>query len=331
MHAIRIDAPGHCRVVEVDPPRPGPGQILLQIERVAFCGTDLSTFQGRNPLVHEPRIIGHELAARIADWGDGVHGFQRGQAVTAMPYRACGTCPACRKQRPNACRANATLGVQRDGAMAEFVVVAASDVLPAEELDAATRASIEPLTIGFHAMARAEVTASDTVLVIGCGMIGLGAIAGATARGARVLAHDLAADKLAIAATFGAEPLADPAQIAALTAGDGPNVVIEAVGSAATYQLALECVAYAGRVVAIGYAKTAVPLDTSLIVRKELDVRGSRNALPADFQAVIAALRTNQLPTASCVSRTVTWEEAPAALAAWSADPGAATRIHVVF
>jgi len=171
------------------------------------------------------------------------------------------------------------------------------------------------------------------VLVIGCGLIGLGAVIGAVARGARVLALDLAADKVALAEGYGAQGLDGAApgiaeRIRDLIGGDGPTVVIEAVGAPATYQQALELVAFAGRVVCIGYAKQAVALDTSLIVRKELDLRGARNALPEDFAAVLAALRGGLDPR-PCISRVVPLDRAPTALADWAADPGGVLRIQV--
>jgi threonine dehydrogenase-like Zn-dependent dehydrogenase len=197
-------------------------------------------------------------------------------------------------------------------------------------------ALVEPLSVGFHAVARGRVTAQDTVLVLGCGMIGLGAIAAAGLKqGANVIATDIAPAKLALAQKAGArhvinskdENLHD--RLAALTNGDGPNVVIEAVGAVATYQAAIAEVAFAGRVVYIGYGKAPVSYETKYFVMKELDILGSRNATDADFDDVIALLRSGRYPTAETITRTAPWSEAGAALAAWAADPGAVTKIQV--
>ena len=319
-------------------PEPGVGEVLLRLRRVGFCGSDLNTFRGRNPLVSFPRVPGHELGAEIAALGPGVPAhFQVGQRVTVSPYLPCGQCAACRRQRPNACRRNQTLGVQRQGAMAPWHVEAHQRVFPVADLSFAELALVEPLTIGAHAVGRAQITAEDTVAVIGCGAVGLGVVAAAAARGAQVIALDLAEDKLALARQCGAQQTLvargdDLAhQLQDLTGGEGPAVVIEAVGLPSTFRLAVEAVAFAGRVVYIGYAQEPVAYETKLFVMKELDIRGSRNALPSDFQVVIELLRQRRLPASAMISRVVSLAEAGAALAEWSANPAVVTRIQVEF
>ena len=205
MKALRIDAIGHFSHAEIARPRPRPGEVLLQVRRVGYCGSDLSTFRGLNPLVTYPRIPGHEVAAVIAETTEGVPpGLKTGMAVTVLPYTACGKCPSCRSGRANACQHNETMGVQRDGALAEFITVPWEKVLPAP-LSLSELALVEPLSVGFHAVSRGRVTAQDSVLVFGCGMIGLGAIAAAGLhRGARVIAVDLDDGKLSLARKCGA-------------------------------------------------------------------------------------------------------------------------------
>lgn len=336
MKACTITEPGTCVVLEHDPQAtvPGPGEVALRIDRVGFCGTDLSTYQGRNPLVSFPRIIGHEIAATVAAVGPGVD-VSVGAAVTVLPYTSCGRCNACRTGRTNCCRDNQTLGVQRDGAMRGDLIVPAATLIDGTGLGPAELALIEPCAVGFHAAARAEVGPNDTVAVFGCGMIGLGAIAGAAARGARVIAVDLAEAKLAQAGHLGASDLVTAgdgdvvARIVRLTDGEGATVCIEAVGAPPTYVGAIEAAAFAGRVACIGYAKADLALPTQLIVKKELDVRGSRNATRQDFEAVVTAFRDGPLRAEDLVSRVVSIDDAPEALAAWSREPGGATRIHV--
>ncbi|HVU36899.1 MAG TPA: alcohol dehydrogenase catalytic domain-containing protein, partial [Opitutales bacterium] len=237
MKTLVIHAPGKFSYGEKPPPAPQDGEVLLQVRRLGFCGTDLSTFRGINPLVVYPRVPGHEIAASIAAVTPGVPATLKiGQDVTVMPYTACGKCTSCRAGRVNACRYNQTLGVQQEGAFTDFIAVPWSKIVPAK-LGLRELALVEPLAVGFHATARGRVTKEDTVLVFGCGMIGLGAIAAAGLhRGATVIAVDIEDAKLALAQKAGAthvinsktESLADRVQ--ALTNGDGANVVIEAVG-----------------------------------------------------------------------------------------------------
>lgn len=172
-------------------------------------------------------------------------------------------------------------------------------------------ALVEPLTVGFHAVARGEVTASDTVVVFGCGVIGLGVIAGASARKSRVIAVDIDDAKLALAKRCGATETINSLseslhkRLQDLTNGEGPSVMIEAVGLPAIFKACVEEVCFAGRVVYIGYAKDAVDYITKYFVMKELDIRGSRNAMPEDFKAVIAHLESGIFPSDAVITKTV--------------------------
>jgi 2-desacetyl-2-hydroxyethyl bacteriochlorophyllide A dehydrogenase len=335
MKALRIEAAGKTAYGTAAEPTAGAGDVLLRVKRVGYCGSDLSTFRGLNPLVSYPRIPGHEIAAEIVSVGKDVPAtLKTGAQVTVMPYTACGQCPSCRAGRVNACQFNQTLGVQRDGALTELLVAPWQKIITAP-LGLAELALIEPLSVGFHAVNRGRVTKADTVLIFGCGMIGLGAIAAAGLhRGATVIAADIDDAKLALARRAGATHTINSrtanlhAELEKLTSG-GPTVVIEAVGSPETFVAAVSEVAFAGRVVYIGYAKAPVTYETKYFVMKELDILGSRNATPEDFAAVIDLLRSGRYPSQETITRTVPWSEAGAALAAWSADPSKVTKIQV--
>lgn len=161
---------------------------------------------------------------------------------------------------------------------------------------------MEPLTVGFHAIGRGRVGAEDTVAVIGCGGVGLGAVAASGFRGARTIAVDLDDRKLDTARRAGATDTINTEReslhegLSELTKGYGPDVIVEAVGLPSTFRAAVEEVAFPGRVVYIGYAKELVPYETRLFVQKELDLMGSRNALPEDFHAVIRMLERGAFP-----------------------------------
>ncbi len=336
MKALRIESPKIIGIVEIPMPSPAPGEVLLRIDRAGFCGSDLSTFRGLNPLVSYPRIPGHELGATIVETTPGVPGeWSTGTAVLVMPYTSCGKCSACRQGRANCCRDNQTLGVQRDGGICGFIAVPWQKLMRAEGLSASELAMVEPLTVGFHAVSRGRVSSSDTVVVLGCGAIGLGAIAGAAERKAHVVATDLDDRKLALAREAGAsrtihsgrESLHDRLQ--EITAGAGPEVIIEAIGTPATFRAAVDEVCFAGRVVYIGYARAPVEYETKMFVQKELDILGSRNAEAADFQHVVDMLQGGRFPVAGAISRTVTLDEAASAMREWDANPLDITKIQV--
>jgi 2-desacetyl-2-hydroxyethyl bacteriochlorophyllide A dehydrogenase len=335
MKAFRITAPGQTEIVELPQPQPGAGEVLLKVNIVGYCGSDLNTFRGKNPMVSLPRIPGHEVAATIAAVGAGVPAeWAIGTAVTLSPYTSCGQCPSCRRGRANACQFNQTLGVQRDGALTEFIVTPWQKLYRSPKLALRELALVEPLTVGFHAAARGEVTAKDVVAVFGCGAIGLGAIAGAAWRQAQVIAIDIDDAKLDIARQAGAAHLINSAKqnlhemLAKLTAG-GPDVVIEAIGLPQTFRGAVEEVAFTGRVVYIGYAKEAVAYETKYFVQKEVDIRGSRNAQPEDFRAVISLLETGKFPLDRIVTHTFPFEKAGEGLALWDKNPAAVTKMLV--
>lgn len=334
MRAIVLAEPGAAGIGEAPAVTPGPDDVVIRVAYVGFCGSDLTSFRGLNPLVSYPRVPGHEIAGTIEELGSNVGDLQVGEDVTVMPYFNCGTCRACRSGQPNACAKNQTMGVQREGAMTERIVVPRSKVLSAAGLALRDLALIEPCAVGFHAVARANVAAGETVVVLGCGMIGLGAIIGAVRMGARVVAVDLAAEKLAVARSLGAAETINageqdvPATLAAIEP-EGAHVVIEAVGTQATFLQAIDLAGTGGRVTYIGYAKAPIAYDTKQFILKELDIRGSRNALRGDFENVIDYFRSHPGTADRLISRVVPFDQGPAALEAWDRDPGAFIKIVV--
>ena len=325
MKTLQIVQPGCICLTDTPKPVPGPGEVMVKIHYAGFCGSDLNTFRGANAMVTFPRIPGHEIGATVEAVGADVPaGFTPGQVVTLNPYTNCGKCASCRRGRPNACENNETLGVQRDGAMKEFICVPWQKVIPCGEVPMKYTALIEPMSVGFHAANRGRITKEDVVMVIGCGMVGLGALVSAVQKGATVIAADIDNGKLELAKSLGAAYAYNSA-----TPWEGlpePDVVIEAVGSVPTYRMAVERVAFTGRIVCIGYAKTDVSLPTSLFVKKELDIMGSRNATPEDFTDVISYLSSG-VNADAFISAVIDPADAQDALEKWNAAPGKVFRI----
>jgi len=334
MKALRLKAPGTAVIEDVPEPEVKPGEALLRVRRVGLCGSDLNSFRGRNPMVSFPRIPGHEIAATIVNIKQSTTELLAGMDVTVLPYTNCGQCAACRNNRSNACQFNQTMGVQRDGALTEYISVAVDKLYPAR-LNLQELCLVEPLTVGFHAVARARVAEKDTVAILGCGGVGLGAVAAAAFRGAKTIAVDIDDGKLDTARQAGAIYAVHSqrqdlnAALAELTGGTGPCVVIEAIGSSQTFRAAVEVVAFTGRVVYIGYAKEPVSYETKLFVQKELDIMGTRNAQPEDFRSVIAMLEQGRFPVESAVSAVIPLEEAPRIFETWSAAPNRFTKIMI--
>lgn len=309
-------------------------RLLLKVRMIGLCGSDLNSFRGKNPLVTFPRIPGHEVAATIVVGSRENPALGAGVDVTMSPYTSCGKCASCLRNRPNACQFNETLGVQRDGALTEYIAMPA-DKLYTAALSIKELCLVEPLTVGFHAAVRGRIAETDSVAVFGCGGVGLGAIAAAHFRRANTIGIDVDDEKLALAKKAGANHVINTSReslhqrLLELTDGLGPDVTIEAIGLPQTFRAAVEEVAFTGRVVYIGYAKEPVAYETRLFVQKELDVLGSRNALPEDFRQVIRMLEEHRFPVDDAVSSIVPIEEAPDALRAWSDNPVRVTKIMV--
>jgi threonine dehydrogenase-like Zn-dependent dehydrogenase len=334
LKALVLKQPGEAVVQQIaEPPNPDDA-LLLKVRRVGLCGSDLNSFRGANPLVSYPRIPGHEVSATIVSGSTTDPTLSAGTNVTMSPYTSCGACASCRNQRPNACQFNQTLGVQRDGALTEFIVMPAGKLYPSQ-LGLNQLCLVEPLTVGFHAVARGRVSAADTVAIMGCGGVGLGAISASHFARARTIAIDIEENKLKVATKAGAdhainaksEPL--DSRLLELTNGFGPDVFIEAIGSPDTFRSAVEEVAFGGRVVYIGYSKAPVTYETRLFVQKELDILGSRNALPEDFRQVIRMLEMGQFPVSEAITVIAPLEEVPKLLGEWSENPGRFTKIMV--
>ncbi|MCF7854933.1 MAG: zinc-binding alcohol dehydrogenase family protein [Candidatus Pacebacteria bacterium] len=336
MKTFAITAPGETRLFEKSPPEPAPNDVLLRIHIVGCCGSDLNTFRGLNPMVTYPRVPGHEIAATIEETGTNVPDeWHLGMQVTVSPYTSCGHCNSCRSGRFNCCRYNETLGVQRDGAMTEYLTVPWQKLFHSDKLSLKELALVEPLTVGSHAVDRGDITNGDKVMVLGCGTIGLGTIAAAAMRGAEVLGVDIDDTKLDLAQQAGAAATVNSASedvhewLQLWTDDEGPQAVIEAIGLPQTFRAAVEEVAFAGRVVYLGYAKAPVQYETKLFVQKELNICGSRNATPTDFKSVISMLEAKKFPIDAVVTKKYSLDDAAQAFQAWDAAPAAYTKILV--
>jgi L-iditol 2-dehydrogenase len=284
MQAAVFHGANDLRVEEVPRPTAGPGTVVLEVERCGICGTDSHIVRGRFPAPNLPLIIGHEFAGTVVEVGAGVTHVAEGDRATADINVSCGTCWYCRHNQKLFCPYVRQLGVHDAGGMAEYVLAPGANVyrLP-DTLPFDHAAFIEPLACAIHGQDRVGVGVAETVLVIGAGPMGLAHTAMSRLRGAsRIIVSEPDAQRRDRALRLGADVAVDPLEgglddVAELTEGRGPDVVIEAVGASATYAQAIELVRRGGRVLAYG----AAPPDASIELRpfdvyaKELTIVGS--------------------------------------------------------
>ncbi len=308
-------------VVEDRPPPAGPtrGWALIKVKAVGICGSDVHAYRGTQPFQTYPRIPGHEISGTLVG---PTSRLKEGQLVTVEPLLRCGGCYPCRQGRYNCCVNLRVMGVHEDGAMCEYVRVPEELVYPVPGKIPADHAALcEPAAVACQAVKRARVTSGDTVLVIGAGPIGLLVLQVASSRGAWVIASDIDPGRLALAKRLGADAAIDPERrdlseaLKDLTSGDGPNVVIEAVGSEPTIRQAIDVVSAAGRVVLVGLTGEAIPFKPIVVIRKELDVLGSRNSCGM-FQGAIELIAEGRIRVGPLVSHRFNLDEAPEAFRA---------------
>ena len=321
-------APGRIEVVERPEPTPGAGEALVRVERVGVCGSDLHAYHGTHPYARYPLVQGHEVAGRIAAIGGEYDGPLRvGDRVAVEPLLPCGTCYPCRQGRPNACVNLAVLGAHVDGALREWIAMPTRTLFAAGDLDAELTALVEPVSIGVQAASRGAIGPDDQVVVFGAGPIGQAVLLAAVDRGARVLVTDRLPSRLALARRLGAEATVEVGTedlkgiVAAWTGGDGPGVVVDAVGAPEVIRAAIDLVASTGRVVIVGLSDREVSIPVVEFTRKELTIVGSRNnagqfAKAVDLvrrrRDVVGALVTHRFPLARAAEAVAFADEHPA-------------------
>jgi len=319
MKAVVCERPGQIRLVERPTPHRTDDEVLIRIWRVGLCGTDFHIYEGRHPFLAYPRVMGHELSGEVVDAPRGSP-FRPGQIVSINPYLACGACVACRKRKPNACVNISVLGVHADGGMCELLSVPKGAVVDATGLTLDQAAMIEFLAIGAHAVDRSTIRPGDSVLVAGAGPIGIAAALFARLDGADVTLVDRRETRLAYARDqlgFDNVVLAGPELSAALierTKGDLFDIVFDATGSLEAMAESLNHCAHGGTLVLVGVAPGDLVFPDPEFHKRETTLVASRNAVKADFERVIGAIRDGKIPLGALHTHSFRIEEISARL-----------------
>ena len=322
MKALICHKPGRLSLIERDIPVPADGDVLVRIKRVGICGTDFHIFQGKHPFLEYPRVMGHELSGTVEDAGGSTR-LKQGDNVYIVPYLSCGKCVACRRGVTNACQNIAVLGVHRDGGMCEYLCVPEGNVISAGKASLDEAAMIEFLAIGAHGVKRGGIQASDRVLVVGSGPIGMSAIIFAKARGADVTVMDVREDRLAFTIdALGANRILlanedAEAQAKRLTDGDFFDVVIDATGNAGAMQRGFGFVAHAGRYVLVSVVRQDITFSDPEFHKRETTLFASRNAQPDDFAEVVRQMEAGRVPTAALNTHRGPLSDAPGLFTEW--------------
>ena len=337
MKVALLHAPGYLELLDTVQPAPKPGEALVRVRAAGICGSDIHAYRGSSAFQVYPVIPGHELAGEVAALGDGVTSLAEGDHVVVDPMMRCGHCYPCRSGRYNCCTTLRVMGVHANGGFAEYIAVEATRL---HRISASVpfemAATVEPLCVAAHSVSRGRVSERDSVLVIGAGTIGLGALIMAKQQGARVAITDPIAEKLRVAEALGAALTVNPTEQDVLqavldwTGGDGATVVIEAVGHPSTTRAALDYVSSAGRVVLVGITPQEVPFPIPLLVRKELDIVASRNSRE-QFPRVVALFESGKVDVRPLISHTLPFERIHEAFALIAKQPTEVRKLILTF
>ncbi len=293
------------KIEDIPVPQITNDQILVKVAACGVCHTDLHYIEHGVPTFKKPPIVlGHEASGIVEEAGADVTNVKKGQRVLIPAVLTCGRCPACRQGRENICSAMTMLGNHFDGAYAEYVAVPAKDVLDLPESIPLQEASIiaDAISTPYHAVKnRARVQPGDTVVVFGCGGVGINAVQMASAAGGYVIAVDVNPRKLEWASEFGAARTIDATKVERVSkeikklTGGGADIALEVIGNPRTIEEAFECVRVGGRLCVVGYTHEAISIMAGKIMFKELEIVGSLGCRPVDYVPLIRMVAQGQI------------------------------------
>jgi 2-desacetyl-2-hydroxyethyl bacteriochlorophyllide A dehydrogenase len=316
MKTIICSEPHHFEMKETEFPVRRQGEALIRIRQIGVCGTDYHAYHGRQPYFEYPRILGHEIAGEIAEVDANAYGLQSGDLVTVIPYLSCGSCIACRNGKGNCCVDLKVIGCHVDGAMREYITVPFDQLIKAEGLSLDQIVIIEPMSIGLHAVNRAQIERDKWVLVIGAGPIGLASMKFAKLAGAKVIAMDVNIDRLHFCKKWAEVDHIIHAtgdivkELENLTGGGLASTVIDATGNAKSMMNTFEYAAYGGNVVYVSLVQADITFHDPDFHKKELTLLASRAATNEEFEYVIQCLKGKLIDADSFITHRASFDEA---------------------
>jgi 2-desacetyl-2-hydroxyethyl bacteriochlorophyllide A dehydrogenase len=298
MKAILLEEPGKFKNIEVATIQaPNKNEATLKIRQLGVCGTDLHAYNGKQPFFSYPRILGHEIAAEVVEIGADIKHLKVGDLCSVNPGINRIEDQAVRRGKTNCGTSLILIGVHEDGAMQEYINHPADLVFPANELTLDQISLIEPLAIGSHAVERADIKPEDIVLIIGAGPIGIGTVAMALLKSAKVMVLDMNQNRLDfITQKFPSVETILLNDVVEATLkerlnGDLPTVILDATGNKASMENCINLIAPSGTIVYIGLFIGDVTFHDPLFHKKEVTLKSSRNAVATDFTKLIRLLK----------------------------------------
>ncbi|MRH41062.1 alcohol dehydrogenase catalytic domain-containing protein [Aquibacillus halophilus] len=315
MKTIVCEKPNQFAYKNVEVPLFQSGNALVRIKRIGICGTDLHAYKGNQPFFTYPRVLGHELSGEVEQIGNNNFGLKKGDSVSVIPYLECGECIACKRGKSNCCTNMQVMGVHVDGGMAEILSVPMKNLIKTNEISFDQAAILEPLSIGAHAVRRSEIKENEYALVIGAGPIGLGVMALAKKRGAKVIALDINEERLDFCRKWAKVDHTVNVKgnvinsLMEITSGDMPTVVFDATGNVMSMSNSFDYVSHGGKLIFVGLVKDDITFSDPEFHKKELTLLASRNATKEDFQVVIDAVKNGYVDASTFITHRTTFDQ----------------------
>lgn len=299
MKALVYEGPRQLSLKEVDIPAPGPGEIIVKVEAVGICGSELEGYLGHSSVRKAPLVMGHEFAGEVAWRAEDAVRIPIGRKVVVNPLISCGQCSKCREGKPNICRDRRIIGIHRPGAFAEYVAVPESSVRAVpQQMDAALASLAEPLAVCVHAL-KLGLEPLGGLLILGAGPIGLLTLQAAKAMGiGRTLVVDRLPSRLAYAERLGsaaAKPEELDSAFLSVFGDDGVDTVIDCVGVRQTRETAIAKVNSGGKVILVGLGQDETALPMNHVVRQEISLIGSYTYSETDFSQAVDLLTSGAI------------------------------------
>lgn len=339
MKVVEVIKPGELEISEKPmPSSPKAGEVMVKIKAAGLCGSDIHIYHGKNAFATFPRVIGHEVTGEVSQVGENVEKLKVGDRVAVDNVISCGKCYACRMNRPNVCKDLKVLGVHVDGGFCEYMNISAENTykLP-DSISYEMAATIEPYSIAAEASDRGRLTSTDDVLICGAGPLGLMLVEVAKSVGARVAIMDVVDARLEKALECGADMIINPKNmdvtksIMEFTDGEGANLIFEATGNLGVFELTIaELVSQAGRVIVLGFPNEHAKVKPSDIMKRELDILGSR-VNNKKFPQVIEWMDKKQVDPSKIISHTFSFEDIAEAMKLYEEKPNEVYKIVLTF
>jgi len=318
MKALVYEGGWQMPLRDIEAPIPGSNDVIISVQAVGICGSDVHGFMGTTGRRKPPIVMGHEFSGVITATGEEVTDYRVGDRVIAQPLLVCGTCNNCKAGLWNICVNRSGLGMNLNGAYAESVCVPQQMLfrLP-DEMSWEQGAMVEPLAVALHALNRTPIKLMDSVVIIGAGTIGLLTLLAARLKGAGlVIVTDLSSHRLEMARKLGADVMVNVGEQNPLevvqqhTNGRGVDAVIEAVGVTATVQQSLALVRMGGHVTWIGNSQPEVELNMQQVVTREVTIAGAYG-FNIEFGQSIEAIRSGRIDVMPLIEKLAPLEDGP--------------------